>query len=201
MTSGSFFSTRRTDGSHRTVLSAVPGVLRSDRGPAFCSDENVSTLTMLEVPVRARIRTTLCAGDGFVVVAQVLPDWLGGTCPGRVHDRKLTRRLGPGVVEELNRLLLDIAAETGQLRLDKVRVDTTVVEADIKYPTDSGLLTKAISRIAVLMRLVEKTGMRIDCLDRTIEARHHAHSIGVWLRRRSDEAKAEERVESRRTAG
>ena len=111
--------------------------------------------------------------------------------PDESTIRKLTRRLGPDVVDELNHLLLDVAAELGQLRLDKVRVDTTVVEADIKYPTDSGLLTKAISRTAVLMRRIEKTGMRIDFVDRTTEARHHAHSIGVWLRRRSDEAKAE----------
>ena len=111
--------------------------------------------------------------------------------PDESTIRKLTRRLGPGVVDQLNRLLLDVAAETGQLRLDKVRVDTTVVEADIKYPTDSGLLTKAISRTAVLMRRIETTGMRIDFVDRTLQARHNAHSIGVWLRRRSDEAKAE----------
>lgn len=75
--------------------------------------------------------------------------------------------------------------------LDKVRVDTTVVEADIKYPTDSGLLTKATSRLAVLSRRVAATGMTVTFTDRTVEARHHQHSIGVWLRRRSDEAKTE----------
>ena len=72
-----------------------------------------------------------------------------------------------------------------------VRVDTTVVEADIKYPTDSGLLTKAICRIAKLLGRVERSGVRLVFVDRTATARAHAHSIGVWLRRRSDEAKAE----------
>ena len=130
-------------------------------------------------------------GDRFVVVRRFCRIGLEARVPDESTIRKLTRRLGPGVVDQLNRLLLDVAAETGQLRLDKVRVDTTVVEADIKYPTDSGLLTKAISRTAVLMRRIETTGMRIDFVDRTLEARHNAHSIGVWLRRRSDEAKAE----------
>ena len=33
--------------------------------------------------------------------------------------------------------------------------------------------------------------MKVSFIDRTSEARAHQHSIGVWLRRRSDEAKAE----------
>ena len=81
--------------------------------------------------------------------------------PDESTIRKLTRRLGPDVVDELNRVVLGLAAETGHLSLDKVRVDTTVVEADIKYPTDSGLLTKAVSRIAVLMRSVESAGVSV----------------------------------------
>ena len=42
--------------------------------------------------------------------------------------------------------LLEVAHERGAVDLDRVRVDTTVVTADIKYPTDSGLLTSAIGR-------------------------------------------------------
>ena len=109
--------------------------------------------------------------------------------PDESTIRKLTRRLGPGVVDELNVVLLGLAAESGHLSLDRVRVDTTVVEADIKYPTDSGLLTKAVSRIAVLMRRIDTAGMTVVYTDRTLAARHHQHQIGVWLRRRSDEAK------------
>ena len=97
--------------------------------------------------------------------------------PDESTIRKLTRRLGPDVVDELNGLLLGLAAEDGHLHLERVRVDTTVVEADIKYPTDSGLLTKAISRIAVLMRRIEATGMTATYTDRTLAARHHAHEI------------------------
>ena len=111
--------------------------------------------------------------------------------PDESTIRKLTRRLGPDVVDQLNCLLVDIARESGWLDLSKVRVDTTVVEADIKYPTDSGLLTKATSRLAVLCRRVEATGLVVAFTDRTMQARHHQHSIGVWLRRRSDEAKTE----------
>jgi IS5 family transposase len=75
--------------------------------------------------------------------------------------------------------------------LEQVRVDTTVVEADIKYPTDSGLLTAATCRIASRLHRLAKVGVSVAYVDRTAAARAHQHSIGVWLRRRSDEAKSE----------
>ena len=40
------------------------------------------------------------------------------------------------------------AAEAKVLRTNRVRADTTVVPANVAYPTDSGLLAKAIRRIA-----------------------------------------------------
>ena len=75
--------------------------------------------------------------------------------------------------------------------MERVRVDTTVVEADIKYPTDSGLLTAATGRIASRLRRLARLGVKVAYTDRTAEARAYQHSIGAWLRRRSDEAKAE----------
>jgi transposase, IS5 family len=70
---------------------------------------------------------------------------------GRVPDPstliKLTRRLGPELVEELNAELLSLAVERKALRSRRLRVDTTVVESDTRYPTDSGLCAHAVSRI------------------------------------------------------
>jgi IS5 family transposase len=40
-----------------------------------------------------------------------------------------------------------LLAEAKVLRANRVRVDTTVAPANIAYPTDSGLLAKAIRRI------------------------------------------------------
>ena len=111
--------------------------------------------------------------------------------PNESTIRKLTARLGPDLVDELNRLLLTAANERTPLAIDRVRVDTTVVEANIKYPTDSGLLTKAISRIAVQLARVNAAGLPVVFVDRTTQARAFQHSIGAWLRRRSDEAKTE----------
>jgi IS5 family transposase len=116
---------------------------------------------------------------------------LDAAVPDESTIRKLTVRCGPALIEELNRQLLKAAAEGGHLDVERVRTDTTVVEADIRYPTDSGLLTRAISRIAVLMTRLAQVGAGVAFVDRSAEARRLAHSIGVWLRRRSDQAKSE----------
>jgi len=116
---------------------------------------------------------------------------LEASVPDESTIRKITRRCGPELIDALNRQLLTAAQERGQVDLDWLRVDTTVVEADIKYPTDSGLLTSATCRIASRLRRLARLGVKIAYQDRTAAARAHQHSIGAWLRRRSDEAKAE----------
>jgi IS5 family transposase len=116
---------------------------------------------------------------------------LEATVPDESTIRKLTRRCGPELIEALNQELLAAAHARGEVHLDRVRVDTTVVEADIKYPTDSGLLTSAVCRIASRLRRLRAAGVKVSFTDRTTTARALQHSIGVWLRRRSDEAKDE----------
>ena len=111
--------------------------------------------------------------------------------PDESTIRKITRRCGPELIEKLNRALLVSAHDEGLVNLERVRVDTTVVEANIKYPTDSGLLTKAVCRLAKLLRRLANAGVPVVFVDRTPDARGHAHSIGAWLRRRTDDAKAE----------
>jgi len=82
---------------------------------------------------------------------------------GRVPDpttlMKLTKRLGPGLVEELNAELLALAVERRVLRSRRLRVDTTVVEADIRSPTDSGLCAHAISRLTRLAGRIKASGL------------------------------------------
>ena len=67
---------------------------------------------------------------------------------------KLTTRCGAAAVQGLNETVLAKAAEAKLLRTNRIRVDTTVVPATVSYPTDSGLLAKAMRRIAA-------TGKRI----------------------------------------
>lgn len=116
---------------------------------------------------------------------------LEASVPDESTIRKITRRCGPGLIDSLNAELLTAAHQHGKVSLQQVRADTTVVEADVRYPTDSGLLTSATSRIASRLRRLTNAGVKVTYIDRTAPARAHQHSIGAWLRRRSDEAKAE----------
>lgn len=118
---------------------------------------------------------------------------VGGRVPHPTTLMKITTRCGSGTVEALNEVLITRANEARLVKTNRVRADTTVVEADVKYPTDSGLLTKAVGKAARLIERIQATGTasRTAVVDNTAAARSYAHSIGVWLRRRSGEAKDE----------
>ena len=82
---------------------------------------------------------------------------------GRVPDSttliKLTNRLGPGLGEELNAELLKVAVERRVLRSRRLRVDSTIVESDTQYPTDSGLCAHAVSRLTAAAAAVHAAGL------------------------------------------
>ena len=86
---------------------------------------------------------------------------LTGAVPHSTTLLKLTRRFGPEVVEELNREVLKAAVERKLLRSRRLRVDCTVMEADIRYPTDSGLCAHAISRLSRAVRAVKRAGLAV----------------------------------------
>lgn len=53
---------------------------------------------------------------------------------------KITTKYGEEVIDEINQRLLKSLVEKKLIKDRKLRVDTTVVEANISYPTDAGLL-------------------------------------------------------------
>jgi IS5 family transposase len=120
---------------------------------------------------------------------------LGERVPHPSTLEKITARCGPEAIEGLNEALLAKAADAGVVRLDKARADTTVVEANVAYPTDSGLLARGVARMAVIVAALQKLGLaaRTKSRDRTRSVRRRAHDIAAWLRRRSDDAKEEVR--------
>ncbi len=106
---------------------------------------------------------------------------------------KITTRCGQGVVDQLNEALLAKANAAKVLRLDKVRADTTVVPANVAYPTDSGLLAKGVAKLTKTVGALHALGLarRTRFRDRTRSVRRRAHQIAAWLRRRSGDAKDE----------
>jgi IS5 family transposase len=106
---------------------------------------------------------------------------------------KLVRRAGPEVIEQLNAALLGKLADDRLLRGRKLRVDTTVVEADIDHPTDADLLEKAVRKLGGLVRRVKGRGAatRTGFRDRSRSAGRRLKQISRSLRRRTGQAPAE----------
>lgn len=63
--------------------------------------------------------------------------------PDESTVRKLVRRLGPDVVAELSRLVIAKAQREQRFRARAMRCDSTVVEADVRYPSDAALAVDA----------------------------------------------------------
>ena len=83
---------------------------------------------------------------------------LDGKVPHPATLMKLTTRCGSAAVDGLNEALPARAAQAKLLRTGRLRADTTVVPASVAYPTDSGLLAKAIRRIAATGRRIQAAG-------------------------------------------
>jgi IS5 family transposase len=100
---------------------------------------------------------------------------------------KLSTRCGSAAVAGLNEALLAKAAEAKVLRTNRVRADTTVVPANVCYPTDSGLLAKAIRRIGTAGQRIHAAGGAVQTRlgDRSRAAGKRAHGIAAKLRSRS----------------
>lgn len=115
------------------------------------------------------------------------------TVPHPTTLMKITTRCGHRAVAQLNEALVVKAKEAKVLRLDKVRADTTVVEANVCYPSDAGLLGKGVARISKLVAKLQAAGYgsRSSFRDRRRSVARRSRAIAAWLRRRSDDARDE----------
>lgn len=106
---------------------------------------------------------------------------------------KLTTRCGSAAIDGLNEALLAKAAEAKLLRTNRVRADITVVPANVAHPTDSGLLAKAIRRIAATGQRIQAAGGAVgtQVRDRSRSAGKRAHAIAAKLRMRSGREEAQ----------
>src|SRR5216684_1656517 len=79
---------------------------------------------------------------------------------GKVPDAKTMGRwgaaLGPQVLKQIHERIVKIALEKGVTTGRRMRVDTTVVEANIHYPTDSTLLADGVRVLTRAMKKITK---------------------------------------------
>jgi transposase, IS5 family len=118
---------------------------------------------------------------------------LAGRVPDESTLRKLCHRLGAATVEAITLAVIARSAEQTGFRARAARVDSTVVEADVKFPTDAGLAGDGVILLA-------RAGKRLRGLagpgaprvrDRGRGAKGRLRRLGRTLKRRNGEAKAE----------
>jgi IS5 family transposase len=113
--------------------------------------------------------------------------------PDESTVRKLTRRIGADTVNELTRVLIVQATRSKRFRSRAVRIDSTVIEADVRYPTDSGLAGHGVRALAregrKLAKLVREQKRRVR--DRSRSMGRTLRAVTRSVRRRSGEAKSE----------
>jgi IS5 family transposase len=112
--------------------------------------------------------------------------------PDESTIRKLVRRLGPEVIEEITRAVI-AKATTGERRFvaRAARCDSTVVEADVRYPSDLGLAaaaTRTLARAAARARELAGSGApRVQ--DRSRATQRRLRSVNRTLARRTGQGK------------
>jgi IS5 family transposase len=114
----------------------------------------------------------------------------------KVPDAKTMVRwgkaLGPKVTRSIHERVVDLGRKRGVVKGRKLRVDTTVAETDIHYPTDSGLLGDAVRVMTRTMKQIQREvgdrGSRLR--DRTRSVKHRLIEIGRSAMRKSEEAMA-----------
>lgn len=113
--------------------------------------------------------------------------------PDESTVRKLTRRLGAEVVHEITRELIQKARREKRFRPRAARIGSTVVEADVRWPTDSGLAADGVKALAregrkLAARVAEK---RTAVRDRSPTMGRKLRALTRTICRRSGKAKRE----------
>jgi IS5 family transposase len=118
---------------------------------------------------------------------------LDGKVPHPTTLMKLTTRCGQDAVARLNEALWARAAGQKLLRTARVRADTTVISANVAYPTDCGLLATAVGKLVRAARRVQAAGGAPCTImtDRRRAAGRRMRQVAATLRTRGKLARDE----------
>ena len=155
--------------------------------------ESYVRLMVLKQRYRWGYRTLVAEVSDSIHLRRFCRISLSERLPDESTVRKLTRRIGAETVAELTRALIVKATREKRFRPRAVRIDSTVIEADVKYPTDAGLASSGVRLLAregrKLARLIGEKKARVP--DRSRAMGHKLRTITRTIRRRSGEAKQE----------
>ena len=99
---------------------------------------------------------------------------------------KIAGALGPDVIAQLHRQVIDVAKRAGVTRGRRFRIDTTVVETNVHYPTDSTLLQDGVRVLTrTMQRASAALGDRARSRSQSAAQRHAAASLTIGYQARS----------------
>ena len=171
-----------------------------DTGRAVLTDgrptiamETYVRLMVLKQRYRWGYRTLVAEVSDSIHLRRFCRISLSDRVPDESTVRKLTRRIGAETVAEMTRALIVKATREKRFRPRAVRIDSTVIDADVKYPTDAGLASSGVHVLAregrKLAKLIGEKKARVR--DRSRAMGHKLRTITRTVRRRSGEAKQE----------
>jgi transposase, IS5 family len=100
--------------------------------------------------------------------------------------------LGPEIIKQIHQRIVSIAQEKGVAQGRKMRVDTTVVETNIHYPTDSSLLGDGVRVLTRVMKKIVKivgdVGAKLR--DRSRSVKYRVMEIARAARAKAPQSKA-----------
>jgi IS5 family transposase len=105
---------------------------------------------------------------------------------------KLTKKYGEDTLDELNDALVLKLKEEKVIRGKKLRVDTMVTEANIHYPTDTGLLADGVRVISRTVSKLKKAGADIGkgFVDHTRKVKRICLGVSKLFRRGGSKSRA-----------
>jgi IS5 family transposase len=114
-----------------------------------------------------------------------------GTVPDDKSISRFSRQIGPQVVEQLHEQVVSIAKENNLIPGRKLCVDTTVVETNIHYPTDSTLLNDGVRVLTRVMKKVTAVAGAVvtPLRDRTRSVKRRILEIVRASRNKSEKGK------------
>ena len=75
---------------------------------------------------------------------------------------KLTQKYGPEIIKDINNKLLNQLKKKKIIKGKKLRMDSTVVESNIHFPTDSGLLSDSVKKITKIIKEIKNLGIATE---------------------------------------
>jgi len=112
---------------------------------------------------------------------------------------RLGQAIGPDTLRELHDRIVELARQRGVIRGRKMRVDTTVVESNIHYPTDSGLLDDGARVLTRMMKKIEGKvgGLKRKVRDRKRSVQKRVIALAHALRHKGEEGELRRQREYR----